>query len=250
MLKKLIHLALLFLVFLILVIVLAFCSFNTKIPREKVTVIGSGFFAFNSNSVLNADALLPVQFTTTTDIDAIGSLNGNTVDWSMGDYLRVRDLFVKQIIHDTSTKWTPSRYDFKLRCNQAMIGLQTGNIEAFVAHTDSRVHYRTERNISIFPQYGRLLYTENQYENQYLSDPFKATPIDTSRLRLTADEALHIAERNGGSAIRAEVDDKCIIEVTMLGWRGLSWEITYSFLEGDRKDYKVNVDGETGEVKR
>ena len=173
-------------------------------------------------------------------------MTGTAVTWSMDDYLQVRDLFVSQITHDEYTDWKTSQISFRLRCDQATVGFQLGDIESVRTHTDGHFYYRTERTITIFPQIERLIYTERQFE----PDIFKVKPIDTTRLKIMADDALDIAERNGGSAIRDEVADKCGIEVIMLGWRGLYWEVSYAFRESDRKDFVVNVDGATGEVKR
>jgi hypothetical protein len=220
--------------------------FFGKIPREDRTELASGVFTYDRSTILKSTVILPHQFTTTTDLIAMGHLTGTPVEWSMGDYLHVRDLFVIQLTPGESTDWKISKLFFKLNCDQTSSGFQMGNTESFRRDTDGHFSYRTERHVTTFPQYERLMYTETQFE----PDILKVDSIDISRLKVTADDALRIAERNGGSAARAEADNRCNIYVTMLGWRGHYWEVEYAFGAGDRKNYTVNVDGETGEVKR
>lgn len=236
-----------FAVFRILVAIVFLTSCFGKLPKPKQTTLDSGDYEIDGlvNGVPND--LSPLQFRLSTRaVDPRHT--GVAVTWSQREFETIRLSFIEQVLRDAPERWEMAHMTFRLDCRDVGVGKQVGVFLMFRNSGDFLHKARVERHLGVFPQDRVITYWEVLEEVPELQP---LTAIDMKRVKISADQALQIAERNGGSAKRGEVRDDCGIDVYMLGWQGNQWRVEYTYLLSAKRSetFRVIVDAETGKVK-
>jgi len=237
---------LLYTTFRTLVVMLMLTGCFGQLPKEMRTTLGSGNYDINGlvNGIPNA--LSPLGFTLSSR-GVEPRYTGPAATWTQQEFETIRVSFTEKVLRDTPERWKIAHLFFRLNCQHVGVGLQMANFEMFRNEGDWPNSARVERHMSIFAQDREVTY----YDDQAVPDLQPWTAIDIKKVRLSADEALNVAERSGGSGKRPAVGEPCGIRIEMNGWEGNHWRVTYSYLLSPTRseDFVVIVDAETGQVK-
>ena len=103
---------------------------------------------------------------------------------------------------------------------------------------------RIEHWITIIPAKNLVYIVKVEYQPNVR----RKKPIDLEQYRITADEALQIAERNGGHEARTAVGNDCEITAFSPTVNGGGWEINYvNYPDNFVKSlYGIAIDPQTG----
>ncbi len=176
------------------------------------------------------------------------SLLATSASWGEDDYFRIA-----QTLHEQS--WGKPLGDqnlynmsFVVSCSDIKQGVFTGaRFESFeVVQSGQEEETRIEHWITISPLKNLVSATDVVYQpNVHWKEP-----IDLSNYQITAEEALKIAEENGGYKKRMDVDNACKVSVLAPGPDSKGWRVIY-INEPDmiKGLFEVAVDPQTGEYK-
>jgi hypothetical protein len=129
------------------------------------------------------------------------------VKWSFSDYLKVANAVKRQTWQDEMKDWSVYGMDFYTGCNDSLNGFSFGDFIYFKpAITETGNAYET-REIWISPQQGQIEWGAGNY---YPKPLFGWRKIDLNKV-ISADDALQIAENNGGKSARQKVSNICDI---------------------------------------
>jgi hypothetical protein len=171
------------------------------------------------------------------------------VTWSQSDYMRIA-----QAIHQIS--WGEpldgqNLYSFSFEMNCSDAGRGTFSEASFnsyeVIQPEQEEEKRIEYWIEIRPAINLVLTTKVEYQ----PNVNRKEPIDLLQYQITVDEALQIAEENGGNAARLAVDNDCQISAFSPTVSGNGWEIGYDIYKDNhfRSLFTITIDSKTGEYK-
>jgi hypothetical protein len=139
-----------------------------------------------------------------------------SVGWSQSDYLVIANAFHKVIWKDDPNEWHLYRALFHTGCENASGEFESADLYYYQEVSMDGKRKYSVRIISIEPQYGYVAWGG---DTLYPRPFWGWTEIDLENIKRTAAErALQLAEQQGGSDIRKEVDNACHINVSMWPW--------------------------------
>ena len=169
------------------------------------------------------------------------------VQWKQADFLEVADAFSKAILHENLDGWKVKEdILFSLDCKDASFGPQHARFTFFKTVNTGQGTSRVEHTIFIDPQNKQIGWWGKTYSPDY----GEAVSIDLSRVKFSVDEALRVAEENGGDKARLGVNNICQIDIDMArggfwntAWN--NWDIGYTGYHGDNL-LEMDVSTQTG----
>jgi hypothetical protein len=169
------------------------------------------------------------------------------VDWTQGDYLYIAQALHEHVWGETLDGWQLHKMDFRLGCDDVNKGFQNGRFEYFKVVGAGREKSRITRSMDIDPR-GNFV---NAWESEYRPNVMDWIPIDLAQLQISVDNALQIAEVNGGQKQRSLVENSCEISLAYSPDTSISgdWEIFYTRSDDGSRLMHLRVDPDTGEVK-
>ncbi len=240
--KRLIFVILLGLVLLIV------CSCKFQIDeRERSERLIDIEYSFDPNTILESiragDTNLYVAQTPTPGANL--QPPKYMVQWDQSDYAAINTSVYNTVWHDNDGDWKLIAINFSLDCDEITEGPQDGFF-AYYQIIDNDINYSIiQRRILIRPQNGVIYVTEDKTTPAYPDKKF----IEIDKLKITGDEAIRIAEKNGGAEIRSSVNDQCYILVSLCpnsihkGWNVKYYQVgykTFLFLTIDPMTGKVS----------
>ncbi len=136
--------------------------------------------------------------------------------------------------------------NFITTCRDNPKGFDFGEIAYFktVPRNDWLKDY-TVRAMQITPRYGDVTSAGGAIYPQPLFDKWEY--IDLKQVKITAEDALKIAEENGGKEARLSTQNKCTIQVKLSGDFG--WRV---FVYDDKTGssfFSIEINRDTGKIK-
>lgn len=229
-----------------LVIMLVLTGCFGQLPKEKRTTLNSGSYVIDGITGGIPNELSPLGFTLSSrGVDP--RQTGIAATWTQREFETIGVSFTEKVLRDTPERWKLAHMGFSLNCQDVGVGLQFAYFKLFRNQGDWPNNARFERHMRVFAQDREVTY----YDEQAVPDLQSWSAIDMKKVRVSADQALNIAEHNGGSGKRPAVGEPCGIRIEMNGWEGNHWRVTYSYLVSAKRsvDFVVIVDAETGNVK-
>ena len=149
-----------------------------------------------------------------------------SVAWTQADYLRIAAALHQYVWGEPLTDWNISKIDFALGCTEVGVGLQNGRIEFFKNVKTRERESRITHFVDIDPRSNFVYISESEYYPKLVD----WTPIDLTKIKIPADEALQISERSGGSEKRKVIGNACNISLIFSpsSANGYGWQIGYS----------------------
>lgn len=170
------------------------------------------------------------------------------VRWRQEDYFLIAQAIHEQSWEEPLGKYDIYRMQFSVNCSDVERGVfSNARFYSFkVVQTEGEEETRIEHWIGIWPA-ENLVYTT---EVMYQPNVNNKLPIELSRYKITAEQALRIAEENGGKEIRLTVGNACQIDALAPGPNGKGWRVLYSnFPSFADLLFEIAIDSETGEYK-
>jgi len=167
-----------------------------------------------------------------------------TVNWSQADYFYIANALYEGAVGKTLLGWQLGGANFSLTCSQIQNGFQNGRFHFFsvikVGDEDSRL----ERFIDIDPRYNFV----NASESKYFPNLADSKSIDMAELKISAEQALQIAESNGGQAARQSVENDCNIALFLSPnfMKTTGWKVMY-YQTGNTL-FDIQIDSYTGKI--
>ena len=168
------------------------------------------------------------------------------VAWRQEDYLYIAEALHEYVWAETLDDWQLHKMDFRLGCDDVETGFQNGRFEYFRVVGTGEEEARITRSMDIDPR-GNFV---NAWESEYRPNLMDWVPIDVANLQISVDDALQIAETNGGQRQRSSVDNSCEIALALSPDTSISgdWEIFYRRIDDGSLLLHLRVDPDTGEV--
>lgn len=176
------------------------------------------------------------------------------VTWKQKDYLFIAEAFHEFVRNESMDTWKLNDVVFRLECKDVSFGLQLGSFTLSKIISDQGTPYRWVRYITIDPTENEILFTEEEYHPAGYFTGMKEWPsVDLAQVKISAEEAVQIAENAGGAKSRNDAVNNCgIFETFDVQGKNYpnNWAITYSAHDEHFTTlFEVYVDGSTGEYK-
>lgn len=131
------------------------------------------------------------------------------VNWKQVDYFQIADALHEYVWGESLEDWNLYFLDFSLGCNEINNGLQYGQFTFFKIEKIGGRQTRITHNIEIDPKNKSV----SAWQTNYYPSLVTWKSIDLINTKISADEALQIAERDGGYSKRTAVNNSCNISV-------------------------------------
>lgn len=136
----------------------------------------------------------------------------NNILYSYDEYLQITDEIFSQVWEDKATNWLIRSHSLKTNCEFSGKGFYQGFFNYFRGEVVNSEQKRIERFVIINPgegtiRWGIIIRSGNlDYWNEN----------NFTQINVSADEALNIAEINGGKSIRLEIDNDCYLDMSLI----------------------------------
>ncbi len=239
----------LFIIFTVLISVTFACNIN---QHENVQDIKLEFYIINPQTILQSitqkeKGIFP--FPLSEPPIEIPSTQQNVVNWKINEYIKINEAIYDQIWDDTLNGWHLTSISFSLGCKDAEKGFQDGWFIYFKDETTPSSIIRKVREINIDPRNNYIMVYERKYEPKLID----WSVIDVKKLKVSADDALQIAEKDGGWESRINAKNNCYIDLWLVpgkpGYKG--WNVGYSSPNATYSDiFKIKINPYTGEKEK
>jgi hypothetical protein len=215
--------------------------------REKVTLRIDGNYAIDSSSALetinNNDSLVFQKLDPELLLFEFPEVSP-PVTWTQSDYFTIANEFLRYIGDEPINKDTAVRtLSFRLTCEDVQFGLQDLRMRLYREGLVDQERSHIEIGLYVLPQKRLVSWNKSEYVPDLRSQP----TIKLGDIKIPAEQALQIAEDNGGRQARESVNNMCDIEIGIAGGvLGNDWGIGY---RGDKSKglFGITIDEKTGD---
>lgn len=168
-----------------------------------------------------------------------------SVSWTQEDYLHVVNLLLREVEKERLHEWNLNKISGSVKCAILDEGglFQHLNIEVF-KEIDSLETSRQELSIVVEPSVGIVWVFRRTY-----APDLGSWSVDWGNIKIPAEQALWIAERNGGIAVRESLRNDCQIKAFLTaGVEKNDWRLYYEPSDG-LSVLEIVVDERTGKVR-
>jgi len=216
--------------------------------REVVHSLDISFYSFNSSTILNSlEQGSPGVFTSLAKTpQPMVHIPRVTTRWTQADYLRVAQAIQQSVWNEPLEALSLSDAIFTLDCSDVEQG-----VFGMVAFTFYKIVQKGGMEARI--QYIALIVPSDNYVRTSRSENYPNArvlkPTELGQYPITAEKALKIAEENGGTRLRLDKNNSCMIDGIVNGMDG--WSVLYK----TRNEYiwetvyEIAIDPQTGSFK-
>jgi hypothetical protein len=213
--------------------------------EEEVQYDETNFYTFDSNTLLQ-DLKAGKTDVFVLQEDYPGTPWGEPVEWSSEDYFFIAEVFHEWTSGETLDNWQLNGLMFSWDCEHFNKGPQYAYIRFIKVEKVRERKSRFESEVRIDPRNNHLLGGQIEHYPR----KFRWKVIDTTKA-ITVDEALNIAEINGGSQFRESVNHECEILVSFFANDTLDydgWDVHYYVDIWGDEGVTYHIDPMTGKV--
>jgi hypothetical protein len=162
--------------------------------------------------------------------------------WKQSDYLKIASALHQYTGNDAFTDWHVYSMLFSGDCQYDPVGFDLFNI-VYIKDVEAKKY--NAREIDIYPLYKGVRVSE---EADLQRPMFGLNGIKLDKIKVTADNALQIAEENGGRNARLTIKNQCRISILS---SGQDWHVRYSSQDPSfiSSIFEMNIDSSTGKYK-
>lgn len=176
--------------------------------------------------------------------DAYTSVSEGSIPWQQSDYFKIANALHQFVWKETTDNWHLYRMKFTTSCKDNLIGFGIGDFVYYKPIFTQQGHLRyTAREMIIHPLDSNVTWGGG---TNFPHPLFGWKSVNLSKLKVVAEDALKIAEENGGKASRLSVQDECTIYLNLSGYSG--WSVAYHGA-GDRLIFMIQIDPYTGNIR-
>lgn len=168
----------------------------------------------------------------------------NTISWQQDDFINLARALNQVVSQEPLSGWRLYSMHFSTPCRDNLTGFAEADFYYFKTafRENGKIRYTTQ-NIFISPEYEQVTWARGG------NFPHSLIAWDYVRLRqiqITAEDALAIAEENGGRETRQLVDNNCRIHVSLAGDR--IWQILIYQNDTGSSLLRMVIDPESGSI--
>ncbi len=169
------------------------------------------------------------------------------VNWLQADYFYITNTLYESVLGKSLQGWQLNSMDFDLGCSKIGYGFQNGRFEFFKVVKDKEQESRISRFIDIDPR-GNFVHV---IEEEFYPNLVNLEVIDLAHLKVSADLALQMTEKNSGAEKRQSIENACDISLILSPSPASDkqrWAVTYSKDDDRTSLFYVQIDPYTGEI--
>lgn len=167
--------------------------------------------------------------------------NPTPVKWKQSDYFFVASALFRFEWNETPENWKLRQMGFSSDCRDSSQGFQGGIFEFFKIVQTPSGDSRLVRMLFISPGRNNVSLSYGEYNP--VSNDWGS--IDLGQVKVTVDDALKIAEENGGADFRAKASNDCVIRANYNpDGRYNGWVLGYSSMK--LPSFAMEIDAQTG----
>ncbi len=216
--------------------------------NESHSNFESRYFAINSLTILDSlDQGKTDIFTLLESTPQARSSTYEEVSWSQADYLRIAKAIYQQAWQESLEAQDIYSMTFKMDCEEIEQGLfNEAEIISFIVLPTDKEETRREFHTYIRPP-DQYVFTMKE---DYTPNIQVKTPINLAQYRISAEEAVQIAEQNGATERRLKFGNDCTINVLAPGSVRKGWSVSYSNNKDGRWDviFEIAINPFTGDI--
>ena len=231
----------------VVILIAAVLSCNVDQTEEQINLL-SQYYTIEPASLLDSLKRGEAAFTPVNQKPEFVPFDQSvTVNWHQADYFYIANAVYKGVLGKTLQGWQLSGMDFDLACSQIQNGFQNGRLRFFSVIKDGDLEARLTRFIDIDPSDNFVHVSETKYSPKLID--LKSN--DMTQLKISADQALQIAESNGGEEKRASLNNACSISLALnLDRRDRwYWDVFYTRSDDRTSFFDIQIDPYTGEIR-
>lgn len=166
------------------------------------------------------------------------------VSWQQDDFLKVARVLNQTVWSEPLSGWKLYSMHFSSACQDNPRGFTQGDFYYFrtVFRDNGKMRYTTQ-DFFISPQKGQATWAGG---SNFPHPLFSWKNIRLGRTQITAEDALTIAEENGGSESRLLVDNKCNIHLALSG--DSHWRVYIYHDDTNALIFRMEIDPSTGRI--
>lgn len=206
----------------------------------------SGDYLINPDTILvalnrgDANVFLPMLATPGPNDEL---LPPGSFEWEQKDYFEIAKVLSQHVWKDDLTDWEVYYVAFGKDCINTTRGFDSFDIIYFKPVKAASEDMYITRQINIYPLAKQVTWgSGSNYPRLFLRDWLS---VDLENFKVTADEALQIAEDNGGTDARLRVNNSCNILISSPHNNNNAWSVSYYV----RASFQVIVDPYNGKFK-
>jgi len=223
--------------------------FTGIFDNRKEIVISSNlqFYSFDSSTILKSIAQGKTNVFTLLEKtpDASSSSPTVSVSWSQDDFFLVAQTLHRQIMAETLGAQNLTNLFFNLDCSSIEKGaFKEADFTSKQLIRNGEGETRIEIEMHISPSYNEVMTLKKEISPNLIIQ----YPLDLTSFRITAEMALQIAEKNGGSEERLRANNACQIDVGAPTTDNKGWYVMYLNSHNINESlFEIDIDSTTGE---
>ena len=174
----------------------------------------------------------------------------DSIAWKQSDYLKIVNALSAETWNEPLNleDWQVIFIDLIGDCHDEARGFHTFTITYYKALGIENWERRyVTRLIEIYPWQGLIRWGKDATFSAPLLLPWDGFSL--TEFRITGDDALQIAERNGGVNARQKIDDSCMTVLTVNQLSPLPHRVNW-LVDYERADFYLHINPYTGEYKK
>lgn len=215
-----------------------------KGPRDPTDFSNSTFYEIDPRNILEeldkGDINVFTKVSSTPD--SYEKSYFSPFPWSQSDYIRIANSLSQYTGNDVSDGWHVYNMVFYGECQYDPVGFDQFKIIYF---KDVGPQKYNAREISIYPlNAGASMSTQSGLDRPM----FGLNNLNLEKFKVSADEAIQVAEEHGGSDARLAIGNQCSISVST---SGQDWHVRYA----DQNPllissiFELNINSQNGKYK-
>ena len=207
----------------------------------------TGDYRINSETILESlsQGETDIFFTENRDLDSYTPPGGGTYSWSQADYMKIATALHQFEWGESLEGWRLFRMMFYTNCDDNLNGFAIGDFVFFKPVLRGLAIRYSARETVIHPLVDSVTWGGSR---TYPRPLLGWRSIDLTRLTVSADDALKLAERNGGEEARLAVQNGCYVFMSLGMQTGEGWSVMYSQNNGTTL-FETLIDPYSGEYK-
>lgn len=167
------------------------------------------------------------------------------ISWQQSDFLKVARGLNQFIWKEPLSGWKLYSMNFSAACQDDPIGFSEGDFYYFktVFRDNGKIRYSTQ-DYSISPQTGAVSWAGGA---NFPHPPLGWASIRLSQIKVTAEDALRIAEENGGRETRLLAQNKCRMHMGLLSGDAV-WQVFIYQDDTGSTLFRMKIDTRTGRI--
>lgn len=217
---------------------------SESFSREELIDASEEAYRFDPRTILASDSNEDNIFVKIPFSEQFPESMFTTVGWQQEDYFRVTDLFMKYALSEDRASWRVIDISSVLLCSDSIV-IPNLTIKMQKKVSFSEENHRIMIHVNIMPQPGII----EVLKREYAPDEGGYRTIAWNDIVIPAEQALLIAEQNGGAVVRQALGNQCRITISLTaGIQKNDWWIYYEPLNKPSV-FEVAVDEKTGKYR-